>query len=48
MRDFKGATYSRLSKGGGGVGSGGEGEQIAKAGNKREKTAGTRGHKPMF
>ena len=26
----------------------GEGEQIAKVGNKGEKTAGTREHKPIF
>ena len=43
MGDFKAATYSRLPKG-----SGGEGEQIAKVGNKSEKTAGTREHKPIF
>ena len=42
MRAFKGASFSRLSK------RGGEGEQIAKAGNKSEKTAGTREHKPIF
>ena len=46
MRDFKAATYSRLSKRSGG--GGGEGEQIAKVGNKSEKTAGTREHKPIF
>ena len=45
MRDFKAATYSRLSKTSWG---GGDGEQIAKVGNKREKTAGTREHKPIF
>ena len=44
MRDFKAATYSRLSK----RSWGGEGKQIAKVGNKREKTAGTREHKPIF
>ena len=43
MRAFKGASFSRLSKRGGG-----EGEQIAKAGNKSEKTAGTREQKPIF
>ena len=32
----------------GGGGGGGEGEQIAKAGNKSEKTAGTRERKPIF
>ena len=42
MRTFKGASFSRLSK------RGGEGEQIAKAGNKSEKTARTREHKPIF
>ena len=42
MRAFKGASFSRLSK------RGGEGEQIAKAGNKGEKTAGTREHRPIF
>ena len=45
MRDFKAATYSRPSKRRGG---GLKGEQIAKAGNKSEKTAGTREHKPIF
>ena len=45
MRAFKGASFSRLSKRGGG---GGEGEQIAKAGNKNETTAGTREHMPIF
>ena len=42
MRAFKGASFSRLSK------RGGEGVQLAKAGNKSEKTAGTREHKPIF
>ena len=42
MRAFKGASFSRLSK------REGEVEQIAKAGNKSEKTAGTREHKPIF
>ena len=42
IRAFKGASFSRLSK------RGDEGEQIAQAGNKSEKTAGTREHKPIF
>ena len=46
MRAFKGTSFSRLSKRRGG--GGGEGEQIAKAGNKSEKTTGTREHKPIF
>ena len=43
MRAFKGASFSRLSKRGGG-----EGEKIAEAGNKSEKSAGTREHKSIF
>ena len=37
MRDFKAATYSRLSKRSCGGGGWEEGEQIEKVGNKREK-----------